>query len=150
EDEDVVILVKRDRAQKCARLFLGFGEVGRLRGIKPQRRDAHRLAGLPPVLAVDPPAVDAPLAFADHAVDVGEHSDGNRASRKRSTRIPDSSAVTATVWTLAASAGSRAGATTSRTGGAACGAAARVSGWRNGVPARPRFGPIRGFIGRRR
>ena len=66
---------------------------------RAERRDAHRLAGLQPVLRLRALAVHAQLAFADDALDVGERRPGNRASRKRSTRMPASSAVTATVCT---------------------------------------------------
>src|SRR5262249_36253010 len=72
EDENVVILVERDRTQNLTRPFFRFRQVSRFRRIEPERRDAHRLACLQPILAVDPLAVDAQLAFADHALDVGE------------------------------------------------------------------------------
>jgi hypothetical protein len=72
EDENVVILIKRDRAQKLTRLFFRLGKISRFRRIEPERRDAHRLACLQPVLSIDPLAVDAQFAFADHALDVGE------------------------------------------------------------------------------
>ena len=46
--------------------------VARLRRIELERRDAHRLPGLQPVLGLRALAVHAHLAFADDALDVGE------------------------------------------------------------------------------
>src|SRR5258708_16348160 len=64
EDENVVILVERDRTQKLTRLFFRFGEVSRFRRIEPEWRDAHPPACLHPPPAVAPPPLvpHVPLA----------------------------------------------------------------------------------------
>src|SRR5258708_35276942 len=72
EDENVVILVERDRTQKLTRLFFRFGEVSRFRRIEPEWRDAPPLASLPPGLAGDPPARGAQLPFSAAALALGK------------------------------------------------------------------------------
>ncbi len=63
--------------QRLQRLGRGFRELGRRFGrIEPQRRNPHALAGLQTVLAVGALAVDAQLAFANDALDVGERQSG--------------------------------------------------------------------------
>ena len=51
EHQHVGVLVERDRFEERAGLLVGFvARRARLRRIEPQRRNAHRLAGLQPVL----------------------------------------------------------------------------------------------------
>ena len=71
EDEDVGVLVERDRLEEGRRLLVGLRwPPASARDL--DRRNADRLARLQSVLAVDPLAVHPQLAFADDAVDVGE------------------------------------------------------------------------------
>jgi hypothetical protein len=73
EDEHVGILIQRDGFEEFAGFVAHFGATGiRLRGVEPQRRNAHALSSLQPVLRLRALAVDADLAFTDHALDVGE------------------------------------------------------------------------------
>jgi hypothetical protein len=80
------------------RLGCSFRELARdLRRIELERRNANALPLLDPVLAVGPLAVDAQFALTDDALDMGERQTGETRSRKRSTRMLFSSAVTTTV-----------------------------------------------------
>jgi hypothetical protein len=74
QHHDVGILEQDHVLERLQCLLRGFGEAsGRgLRRIEPQRRNAHALSLLQPVLAVGALAIDAQLAFADDALDVGE------------------------------------------------------------------------------
>ena len=77
EHQNVGVLVERDRFQELAGLFVGFApRRARLRLIEPQRRNAHGLPRLQPVLRLGALAVDAHLAFADDALDVGKTQAG--------------------------------------------------------------------------
>ena len=71
EHQHVGVLVERNRLEECARLRILF-RTRRWFCLEPQRRDAHRLPGAQAILAVDALTVDAQLAFADDALDVGE------------------------------------------------------------------------------
>ena len=99
EDEDIVVLVQRDGFEEIAglgiRIVAGRARLGLL--LQAQRRNAHGLPGLEPLLGVA-------RACRSHAARLcgstrwmwENESPGKRASRKRSTRMPASSAVTAT------------------------------------------------------
>ena len=101
EHQHVVVLVEHDRLQEFAGLLLGFGEhrrslaassfSGGMRTAAPSSSRSLASTRLPLTR-------NSPLRIS--ALDMGELSPGNFASRKRSTRMPFSSAVTATVWTL--------------------------------------------------
>src|SRR5581483_10205308 len=69
---------ERDRAQKRARLLVRLVGAGAALfwRIEAQRRNAHCLSGFQPVLRLRALAVDAHLAFADHALDVGKTQAG--------------------------------------------------------------------------
>jgi hypothetical protein len=64
--------VQRDRFEERAILLRRRRIVARLRRFEAQGRNAHRLSGFQPILRLRAPSVDAHLAFADHALDVGE------------------------------------------------------------------------------
>ena len=73
EHQDVIVFVERDGFEEFAGLLIRF--VTRRTGfrlVEPQRRNAHRLPGLQPVLRLGALAIDAQLAFTDDALDVGE------------------------------------------------------------------------------
>jgi hypothetical protein len=73
EHEHVGILVERDRFEEGASFFVGLvAGSARLRLIEAQRRDAHGLTRLQPVLRLRALAADPHLAFADDALNVGE------------------------------------------------------------------------------
>jgi hypothetical protein len=73
EHQHVGVFVERDRFKKRAGLLVSLAAGGaRFRRIEPQRRNADRLPGLEPVLRLRALTVDAHLAFADDALDVGE------------------------------------------------------------------------------
>ena len=73
EHQHVVVLVERDRLEERAGLLsASLRGVARLRRIELERRDAHRLPGLQPVLRLGALAVHPQLAFADDALDMGE------------------------------------------------------------------------------
>jgi hypothetical protein len=72
----VVVLVQRDRLDEGAVLLVLGGVVARLRRVELERRDAHRLPRLQPVLGLRALAVHAHLAFADDALDVENDSPG--------------------------------------------------------------------------
>jgi hypothetical protein len=73
EHKHVVVFVERDRFEKFAGLFVGrVARRTRPGLIEAQRRNAHILPGLEPVFRLGALAVDADLAFADDALDVGE------------------------------------------------------------------------------
>ena len=77
EHQHVVVLVERDRFEEFAGLGLGLAAGrARLGLLEPQRRDAHRLPGLEPLLWLRALAVHAQLALADDALDVGERQPG--------------------------------------------------------------------------
>jgi hypothetical protein len=77
QHQHVVVLEQRHRLQRGQRLLRGLRQHARRLGrIEPQRRNAHALALLQPVLAVGALAVDAQLAFADDALDMGERQAG--------------------------------------------------------------------------
>ncbi len=83
EHQHVGVLVQRDRFEEGAglRRRLALGRQ-RPRLVEPQRRDAHRLPGLQPVLRLRALAVHAQLAFADDALDVGERQSRETAPRE--------------------------------------------------------------------
>src|SRR5262249_60056178 len=57
--------------------LVGLGTLGaRLRRVEPQRRDAHRLSRLQPILRLRALAVHPQLALADDALDVTERQAG--------------------------------------------------------------------------
>ena len=73
EHQHIGIFVERNRFEKVGGLLVGLiAHRPRLGRIEPQRRNAHRLPGLQPVLRLGALAVDAHLAFADDALDVRE------------------------------------------------------------------------------
>ena len=74
EHQHVGVLVERDRFEERAGLLVGFVAAARAASAASslQRRNAHRLAGLQPVLGLRALAVHPHLAFADDALDVGE------------------------------------------------------------------------------
>src|SRR5258708_31728410 len=72
EDENVVILVERDRTQKLTRLFFRFGEVSRFRRIEPEWRGGHRPARLPPVPARHPPSAVSPFPLSGPPLGIGK------------------------------------------------------------------------------
>src|SRR5258708_12379469 len=57
EDENVVILVERDRTQKLTRLFFRFGEVSRFRRIEPEWRRSPPTRRPPPLLRLAAPSL---------------------------------------------------------------------------------------------
>ena len=67
-DGQQVCIFKQDR--KLAARRRADGLIGRLAG-QPERRQAHLVAGLHPAFRTAPPLVDAHLAAADDAVDMG-------------------------------------------------------------------------------
>src|SRR5690606_32338357 len=73
EHENIVVFVQSDGPQKRSGL-LGFGGglAWGTRGRSRERRNAHRLARLKPILRVDAPAVDPQLAFSDDPLDMRE------------------------------------------------------------------------------
>ena len=101
EHQHVGVLVQRDRCEELARLRRRPRAAG-VRGLGGSSLSGGMRTAWPackPVLRLRALAVHAQLAFADDALDVGERKPGKRASRNRSTRMPASSAVTATVCT---------------------------------------------------
>src|SRR5215203_962412 len=73
EDENVLVLVERDRLEKAALVLVAGGPAGRdLLRLEPERRDADSLTGLEPLLRFRPLTVDPELAFSDNPLDVGE------------------------------------------------------------------------------
>ena len=77
QHHDVGVLVQDHVLQRLQRLRRRFRELAcGLGRIELQRRNANALPFLQPVLAVGALAVDAQLAFADDALDVGERQAG--------------------------------------------------------------------------
>ena len=77
QHHDVGVLEEDHVLERLQRLGRGFRELSRaLRRIELQRRNANALPLLDPVLAVGTLAVDAQLAFANDALDVGERQAG--------------------------------------------------------------------------
>ena len=73
DDEDVLVLVERDRLQEFAVvLVLGGAARDRPRLVELQGRNAHFLARDEPVVRLRALAVDAQLALADDALDMRE------------------------------------------------------------------------------
>ena len=83
QHHDIGVLVEDhvlERLERfCRRLREASGEVGR---IQLERRNADALALFDPVLAVGALAVDAQLAFADDALDMGERQAGETRLQK--------------------------------------------------------------------
>ena len=101
EHQHVVVFVKRDRSDEGAVLLRLRRVVARFRRIELQRRDAHRLPGLEPAFGCVrlPFTRTSPLRMM-RWMWLNDRP-GNRASKKRSTRMLFSSGVTATVCTPA-------------------------------------------------
>ena len=73
QHHDVGVLEEDHLLQRLQCFGRSFGERARaLRGVELERRNANALAFFQPVLAVGALAVDAQLAFANDALDVGE------------------------------------------------------------------------------
>ena len=73
QHHDIGVLIEDHVLEGLQRLGRGFRELARaLRRIELERRNANALPLLDPVLAVGALAVDAQLAFANDALDVGE------------------------------------------------------------------------------
>ena len=107
EHQHVVVLVQRDRLEEIARLLVLGGETRcPLRHIELERRDAHLLArprAGPWCRRACRSTRTSPLRMM-RWMWLNERP-GNRASKKRSTRMPASSAPTVTVCTPVATSG---------------------------------------------
>jgi hypothetical protein len=100
QHQHVGVLVERDRLEEIAglgiRLVFRRARPGL---VQAQRRDTHRLSGSSRCFGLRALAVHAQLAFADHALDMGERQPGETRLEERSTRMPASSALTLAVCT---------------------------------------------------
>src|SRR5262245_7808582 len=73
EHQHIGVFVERDGFEERAGLIADVGvAAARTRLIQSQRRDAHRLPGLEPLLGLRALAVDAQFTLSNDALDVGE------------------------------------------------------------------------------